>query len=169
MTEAAWLECRDPDAMVPLIPAGRHQRELRLFATACARRIWHLLPDECRLAVVASERFAAGEIDEAELAEAVAEASAVAVAVFPGHSAPDAMAYATSAAVDAASVWPRTASTVLASTSCVASAFGCAAADPVAAESQYDEAYDLARRTELAAQADLLRRLVVFPGEPRSG
>jgi hypothetical protein len=161
VTEADWQASDDPDPMVRALPAERYQRELRLFAVACARRLGPLLPDACRSALTASERFAEGRIGELELAAAVAAADQEAQAAFPGHSAPDARAYATSAAVDASSVWPRTASNVLAATSCAASAAGCAAAE--AEEARYDEVFESVRRAELAAQAGLLRVLVRFP------
>jgi hypothetical protein len=100
-------------------------------------------------------------IADSELAAAVATADREAQGAFPGHSAPDARAYAASAAVDASSVWPPTASNVLAANSCAASAAGCAAAE--ADESHYDETFE-SGRGELAAQAGLLRALVRFPG-----
>ncbi len=127
MTAKDWRAYRDPDPMVRVLPADRYQRELRLFAVGCVRRIWNLLPAGCQAAVAASQRFAAGHIDESQLAATVAVADGEAQAAFPGHSAPDARAYAASAAVDASSVWPRSASNVLAATSCAASAAGCAA------------------------------------------
>ncbi len=161
MTEAEWLASDDPDTMVRALAADRYQRELRLFAVACVRRIWALLPDGCRAAVEASERFADGRIGASELAAAVAVAVLEAEAAFPGHSAPDARGYAASAAVDAASVWPRTAANVLAATSCAASAAGCAASE--ADESRYDEVFESVLRAELAAQVGLLRALVFFP------
>jgi hypothetical protein len=161
MTEADWLACDDPDPMVRALAAERYQRQLRLFAVACVRRIWTLLPDGCRAAVEASERFADGMITASELAAAVAAADPEAQAALPGHSAPDARGYAASAAVDAASVWPRTTSNVLAATTCAVSAAGCAAAE--ADEAHYDEVFESVRRAELAAQAGLLRELVRFP------
>lgn len=163
MTAAEWRECPDPDSMVRALPADRYQRELRLFAVACIRRIWHLLPTGCRAAIDASEQFAAGWIAESDLAAAVAVADSEAQKAFPGHSAPDARGFAASAAVDASSVWPRSASNVLAATSCAASAAGCAAGE--ADESRYDEAFAAARVAELAAQAALLRGLVSHPPE----
>ena len=87
----------------------------------------------------------------------MAVADGEAQAAFPGHSAPDARAYAAAAAVDASSVWTRSASNVLAATSCAASAAGCAAGE--AAATRYDDAFKAARLAELAAQAALLRRL----------
>lgn len=161
MTEAEWLTSADPAPMVQALPAGRCQRELRLFAVACVRRVWHLLPAGCRAAVEASERFAAGQVGEAELAAAVAVADREARAALPGHSAPDACGYAASAAVDASSVWSRTAANVLAASSCAASAAGCAAAE--ADEARYDQVFESVRAAELAAQAALLRKLVPSP------
>jgi hypothetical protein len=160
VTEADWQACEDPDPMVRALSADRYQRELRLFAVACARRLWSLLPHACREALIASERFAAGAISEPELAAAVNAAEREAQMESRGGSAPDARAYAASAAVDAASVWRRTAANVLAATSCAASARACAVAE--ADEERYDEVYESAQRAELAAQADLLRSLARF-------
>src|SRR5262245_19845762 len=74
MTQADWEACDDPDPMVRVLAADRYQRQLRLFAVACARRIWSLLADACRAALEASEGFANSRIAESELAAAVAAA-----------------------------------------------------------------------------------------------
>jgi hypothetical protein len=145
--------------MVRSLRAENYQRELRLFAVACVRRIWQLLSEISRAAVDASERFANGQTSEQELGQAVTASEAVAQAAFPGHSAPDARAYAASAAVDASSVWPRTASNVLCATSCAASAVACAAAEAVP-EASYDAVYEAARQAELASQCELLRQII---------
>lgn len=92
MTEAEWLACRDPDALFDFLcgkgkrgwfkePAGLpvpvSERKLRLFACACCRRIWRLLPDERSQRVVAvAERFADGLASSAELAATEADAAA---------------------------------------------------------------------------------------------
>jgi hypothetical protein len=141
------------------LPVDLHQRELRQFALACARRVWHLLPPESRAAVETAERFADGRADLAELRAALSAADRVAQAHWSGGRSPDARAYAESAAVDASSEWPRTAANVLAATSCAASALACEAADPQP-DGEYDRVYDAARIAELAAQAELLRGLV---------
>ena len=161
VTEADWRACDDPEPMVHALAADRYQRELRLFGVACSRRVWPLLSDACRAALDASQRFAEGKIAESELAAVVAIAEQETLVAFPGHSAPNAREYAASAAVDASSVWPRTATNVLAATSCAASAAGCAAAE--ADKTRYDEVFESIRRAELAAQAALLRKLVRFP------
>src|SRR5688572_30561526 len=139
--------------MIHAISSARHQRELRLFALACVRRVWHLLPKGCRTAVEGSEQFANELIGEADLAAVVNLAEREAQAASPGHRAPDAIAYAASAAVDATSVWPRTAANVLAATSCAASAVAVAAAEADA--ERYDEIFETTRGAELAAQASL--------------
>src|SRR5262249_50195866 len=59
MTEAEWLACGDPDALISAAPI--HDRRLRLFAVACCYRIWGVLPDDhCRAAVHGAERYADG-------------------------------------------------------------------------------------------------------------
>jgi hypothetical protein len=56
MTEAEWLSCTDPAALLTDLSTERKQR---LFACACARRVWHLMADErSRKAAEASEAFA---------------------------------------------------------------------------------------------------------------
>ena len=71
MTEAAWLTATDPARLLDLLPGRASDRKLRLFACACCRSVWHLLPDErtCR-AVEVAERFADGLAGAAELADA---------------------------------------------------------------------------------------------------
>jgi hypothetical protein len=161
VTETDWQTCEDPETMVRALAAECYQRELRIFAVGCLRRIWPLLSDACRAAVEASEQFAMGVIAESVLAAAVTRAEKETVSTFPGHAAPNAREYAASAAVDAASVWPRTVANVLAATSCAATAAGCRAAE--ADESHYDEVFETVRQTELANQAALLRVLIRFP------
>jgi hypothetical protein len=61
VTEADWDRCGDPLQM--LLFLGRcgklYPRKVRLWACACVRRAWHLLPDStCRAAVEVTERYA---------------------------------------------------------------------------------------------------------------
>jgi hypothetical protein len=68
MTEQEWLAASDPESMLLYLTAAASDRKLRLFACACCRRIWDLLPEgACRRAVEASERFADGEINADDL------------------------------------------------------------------------------------------------------
>ncbi len=76
MDEFAWLTQGFllPRGSLPdLVRFG--DRKARLFGCACARLLWHLLENTySRSAVVAAERFAEGQIAEAELRRALAAA-----------------------------------------------------------------------------------------------
>ena len=62
MTEAEWLACEEPGAMLEELRGRASERKLRLFACACVRRIGSLLTsDLSRMAVEAAERYADGE------------------------------------------------------------------------------------------------------------
>ena len=68
MTEKEWLDCTDPTPMLDSLRGKVGDRKKRLFACACCRGIWHLLPDRrSRKAVEASERYADGLITPEKL------------------------------------------------------------------------------------------------------
>jgi hypothetical protein len=63
--EANWYTCDDYRAMLEYLQRRkRHRpsrRKLCLFACACARRVWHLFPDEsCRRAIKLAEDYVDG-------------------------------------------------------------------------------------------------------------
>jgi hypothetical protein len=72
MTEAEWLACDDPDAMLRQLRRIAGQRKLRLFGCACYRHVPALLVNEChRSAIEISERYADGAATKQELAHAL--------------------------------------------------------------------------------------------------
>jgi hypothetical protein len=59
MTEAEWLACDDPTAMLDFLGDAAGERKLRLFVCACCREVWDLLDDpRSRQAVQVGEEFA---------------------------------------------------------------------------------------------------------------
>jgi hypothetical protein len=75
MTEVEWNACTDPESMVGCLKSAGEpsRRKCHLYAGACVRRIWHLLPDQgCREAVETAERYVDGVVGLEELASALA-------------------------------------------------------------------------------------------------
>jgi hypothetical protein len=65
MTEAEWLACEDPQAMVAFALESMSARKRRLLSVARARMVWHLMTDgRSRDAVEVAERHADGAADE---------------------------------------------------------------------------------------------------------
>ena len=86
MSEIEWAECTDPRPMMGLLQScGKtSERKCRLFACACVRRIWSLLPESASGdAVEAAERFADGTAEIEQLASAL-----VGLAFFPRLRSP---------------------------------------------------------------------------------
>ncbi len=84
MGELEWLESEDPGAMVTWLTTGRRwgepvsNRKSRLFACACARQVWFLLPDRrCQRAVEVGECYADGRATDEERLDALHAASDV--------------------------------------------------------------------------------------------
>lgn len=68
MTAARWRDCAKPEEMLWHVGAKQNDRVLRLFACACCRIVWPLIPTVTgRNAVVVSERFAEGQATAEEL------------------------------------------------------------------------------------------------------
>jgi hypothetical protein len=77
MTEAEWLESTDLRAMLSFLQEGGKvsERKLRLFAVACCRLIWALLPNEAaRKVIELAERVVDGMATAEELNAAWASA-----------------------------------------------------------------------------------------------
>jgi hypothetical protein len=75
MTEAEWVACEDPKALLEHFRDRFSNRKLRLFGCACCLLVWEHLKDECRAAVRVAERYADGVADDTErwAARAVAD------------------------------------------------------------------------------------------------
>jgi hypothetical protein len=86
MTEAEWLACTGPRKMLEFLQGKGRARKLRLFACACCRLVWHLLPGRCHRLVEAVEQYpdkATAPSDLATLFDGY-HAHQVAVATLPG-------------------------------------------------------------------------------------
>jgi hypothetical protein len=62
-SESDWLTSSDPSAMLDLLGNEASERKLRLFAVACCRRIWDIIPSGLhQQAVQLAEQYADGEV-----------------------------------------------------------------------------------------------------------
>jgi len=60
MTEAEWLACEGPEAMLEFLRGRASDRKLRLFAVGCVRRLWRYFPEDTRRQIEQAERIADG-------------------------------------------------------------------------------------------------------------
>src|SRR5260370_13455527 len=110
-SDVVWSS-QEPDVLLFALSNSIDGRKLRLFACACARRVWPLLADErSRRAVEAAEGHADGLVSDAELERAwqgAREASLLLQAIRGRSRAPVAAARdAAQAAAAAAQADPR--------------------------------------------------------------
>src|SRR5258708_22029511 len=84
MTEQEWLTCTDPTPMLEFLEGKSSDRKLRLFRSACCKRISGLLRDPLSDDALAMyEKIADGELVEAnprELAEAACQSESGTIA-----------------------------------------------------------------------------------------
>jgi hypothetical protein len=105
MTEAEWWACPDPDPMLLFLRGRASDRKLRLFASACARRIWDIMEDErSRLVVELVEQTADGLANSALLRVAQRENDAFCQTLL-ARTAPH-IAARMANAVAAGAAWP---------------------------------------------------------------
>jgi hypothetical protein len=75
MTEEEWLTYTDPRLVLNFLQDQGSERKARLFACACARRLWHLLPvGPLRRGIEIAEAFLDGECTELDRSLALREA-----------------------------------------------------------------------------------------------
>jgi hypothetical protein len=82
-----WQVYTDPTPMLAFLRGRANARRLRLFACACARRVWDRLDATGRWAVQAAERAAEDEGPEGELRAAHVEAHEAALRAVAGWGA----------------------------------------------------------------------------------
>lgn len=79
MNEQEWLACADRTMMLGHLEGRVTERKLRLFAVACCRHIWDLLPDRrSRAAVEVAEQYADQLADERQQVGVLKQALAAA-------------------------------------------------------------------------------------------
>jgi hypothetical protein len=169
MTETEWLACRDPVPLLNFLRGRLSERRLRLFACACARRVWHLLSDDrSRRAVEVAERHADGQAVDGELAAARRAALAAERTLGAARrqaTLPTVVAAARDAAAAARAVTAESVPPDLAPWEGAAQASH-AAVMALAASAKGVFAFSTARAAELAAHADLLRDIAGDPFHP---
>jgi hypothetical protein len=72
MTELEWRHAVEPQKMLKHLTGTAGERKLRLFAAACCRNIWYIIPKTPHQAALSvGERYADGIVDEQALEAAV--------------------------------------------------------------------------------------------------
>ena len=142
------------DALWCLRAVDGHEREMRLFAVDCARRVQHLMTDKRSIdALDVAERFANGLATQAELAAAGAAARAAAGAA--AGAAADAGWAAARAAARAAADAARAAGAAAGAAADAARAAGWAAAGAAAGAAEWAAGWAAGWAAARAAQANL--------------
>ena len=174
MTPAEWQSCTDPAAMLSFVAGKVSERKLRLFAVACCRRIWPLLPEDAsRRAVEAAEGYADGllTLDDLSRAEAAGKQvtwTAVETA-YAGWGAPGGetirsnwiAVWAACAAENAAEPLPASAPPSLAARTAQVASWACAVSGQRACWNSFDVGpHDARPESEEACQCALLRDLL---------
>jgi hypothetical protein len=158
--EATWLGATDPQAMLDYLHGRAGERKLRLFACACCRRVWHLMPHRwSRRAVEVVERYTDEEAGEEDLRLAAIGAETVADDAFRTAITPAQEAAASAAFAALNATLPAEMAAAYSAANAVSAAYHAATAAhaPSAAE---------ARAAERAGQARLLRDLFGNPFRP---
>ncbi len=175
MTEAEWLACADPSALLDHLDGGVSERKLRLFACACCGPLWAQVTDNsCRAAVAVALRYADGQATAEELKAAHIEAQN-GKPLFQDASwaaawtaAPLALRAASQASTQAALALARARCESAKSAAWGAVRSGATDADRAAAWDYFEAATAEALAEEYAWQADLLRELTGNPFRPVS-
>jgi hypothetical protein len=71
MTDTEWVACQNILVLQRDYLARTNERQQLLYAAACVRHVWRLLPAHCRYAVETVERFADGHATYDEVSEAL--------------------------------------------------------------------------------------------------
>jgi hypothetical protein len=67
MTTEEWQTCTHALIMLDAVSGRGCDQQLRAFACACARRLWHLLPAESRDALAVAEAYARQQASDRDL------------------------------------------------------------------------------------------------------
>lgn len=172
-TEADWLACTDPDAMLDYLRLRVSERKLRLFVVACCRRVAHLVTEpRCKQAIEIGERFADDRVGSEELEE-VHAAAQLSKPLFADANwaavwaaAPRAMQAATEAPFLAAQAVAKVAAESARSSAWAAVRVGAPESARATAWASFEAITESAQTAERHEQATLLRELI---GNPFAG
>jgi hypothetical protein len=171
-TEAEWLAGTDPQPLLGCLYGRVSDRKYRLFAAACCRRVWGLLPSgRSRRAVQVCERHADGEARDEDLRAAYGPAAWLEDTVVP----PWAVVVAAEAAA-ANAAYPEAADAALRAALWALDATAGAAADAVSDPpcvpgtgrdgDPWFLTFQAAKAAEKEAQCQVLRCIVGNPFRP---